>query len=193
MKSFNEWLENREVSNFVSRIDAEKRDFGNQSNNREFYITRDGESGPTSARNEVPNWAQTPQGPIPGSFKSGIFAGKYHNIVSYLIPRKMPWILVPTKPKKTLYIRQQDVQVVKDYKPWISTFKKTDFEELGREGQGEFFTEKPPTAHKQAQVKNTWRLLQNNFLLKPVSDILSTHKQLMAQNIGFDAEGEIFV
>jgi hypothetical protein len=185
---FNEWLENR-----VFRIDAEKRDFGDHSNLRQFYITNNGESGPTSAPNEVPNWAQTPQGPTPGRFRSGAFAGKYHNIVSYLIPRKMPWILVPTKPKKTLYIRQQDVQVVKDYKPWISAFKKTDFEELGREGQGEFFTEKPPVAHKQSQIKDTWRLLQNNFSLQPVSDILATHKQLMAQNIGFDAEGEIFV
>lgn len=200
MRTFIEFIEskNNQIFNlllekYVYRIDSKQRNFGDQSNHRQFYITHTGESGPTSTPNQVPDWAQTPQGTTPGSFKSGIFAGKYHNIVSYLIPRQLPWILVPTNPKKTLYIRQQDIPAIKDYKPWISTFKQSDFEELGREGQGEYFTEKPPTPHKQSQIQNAWRLLQSNFSVQPVNDILATQKQLIAQNIGFDAEGEIFV
>lgn len=178
---FAKWLENR-----VFRIDPEKRDFENHSNLRQYFMTNNGESGPTPSRDVVPDWGKSLQ----GSFKTGLYAGKYHDIVSYLIPRELPWILVSTNPKKTLYIRKQDVPAIQKYSPWISSFKQSDFEVLGREGQGEYFTEKPPQAQKQTQIKNTWRVLQSKFNVYPVDDILATHKELKNKNIGFDAEGD---
>lgn len=181
---FSKWLENR-----VFRIDPEKRDFDDHSNLRQYFITQNGESGPVPAPNTVPDWGKSLQ----GSFRTGLYAGKYHDIVSYLIPREMPWILVPTKPKKTLYIRKQDVPAIQKYSPWISSFKQDDFQTLGREGQGEYFTEKPPEALKQTQIKNTYRLLQNKFIVNPVDNILATHKELKDKNIGFDSEGALFV
>jgi len=180
---FNKWLENR-----VFRIDPEKRDFDDHSNLRQYFVTQNGESGPAPS-GVVPDWGKS----LKGSFKTGLYAGKYHDIVSYLIPRELPWILVPTSPKKTLYVRKQDVSLIQKYSPWISSFKQSDFETLGREGQGEYFTEKPPKAVKQVRIKNAWKVLQSKFLVYAVDDILATHKELVTKKIGFDSEGEIFI
>lgn len=177
---FGEWLENR-----VFRIDPERRDFEDHSGLRQYFMTNKGESGPTPSRDVVPDWGRS----LEGSFKTGLYAGKYHDVVAYLIPRDMPWILVPTNPKKTLYVRKQDVPSIQRYSPWISAFKQNDFQMLGREGQGEYFAERPPKAHRQVQVKNAWRLLQAKFDVRTVDDINATYKELKAKNVGFDAEG----
>lgn len=182
--TFVEWLKEN-----VFRIDPEKRDFEDHSNLRQYFMTQNGESGPVPAPDTVPDWGKSLQ----GSFKTGLYAGKYHDIVSYLIPRDMPWILVPTNPKKTLYVRKQDIPAIQNYSPWISSFDKSQFQVLGREGQGEYFSEKPPKPSRQAQVKNPWRILQSKFSVQPVDDIMATHKELVAKKIGFDSEGAIFV
>ena len=183
MKNFQEWLENR-----VFRIDPEKNDFDDHSKLKQYFFTKNG-SGQTDSPNTVPDWGKS----MEGSFKTGLFAGKYHDITSYLIPRNLPWILVPTFPKKTIYIRKQDVSSIQRYSPWISSFKQSDFQVLDREGQGEYFAEKPTKAHQQKQIKNNWRVLQSKFNVMPVDDIMAKHQELKNKNIGFDAEGSMFV
>lgn len=184
MKNFSDWLENR-----LFRVDPERRDFEKHSNLRQYFITNKGESGPVSSPNVIPDWGKS----LEGMFKTGLYAGRYHEVISYLIPRELPWIIVPTKPKKTLYIRKQDIKNIQEYSPWISSFNQNDFETLDRDGQGEYFTEKPPKALKQIQIKNPWRILQNNFIVIPVDDIMDTHKELKNKKIGFDSEGSFFV
>ena len=182
--NFKQWLKIREN---VFRIDPEKRDFSLQP--RHYFITPDGQSGSVPTKDTIPDWGKN----LKGVTKTGLYAGKYHDILSYLIPRELPWILVPTTPKKTLYVRDIDVKKIQEYHPWISSFDQNKFQALSRDGQGEFFSEMPPKPIKQIQIKNPYKILNKEFNLIPVKDIVAKNDELKSKNIGFDSEGEIFM
>ena len=182
--NFKTWLKIREN---IFRIDPEQRDFSQQL--RHYFITPDGQSGSVPTKDTIPDWGKN----LKGVIKTGLYAGKYHDILSYLVPRELPWILVPTTPKKTLYVRDIDVKKIQEYRPWISSFDQNKFQSLSRDGQAEFFSEMPPKPIKQIQIKNPYKIINKEFNLIPVKDIVAKNDELKSKNIGFDSEGEIFM
>lgn len=182
--NFKQWLKIREN---VYRIDPEQRDFSQQP--RHYFITPDGQSGPVPTKDTIPDWGKN----LKGVTKTGLYAGNYSDILSYLVPRELPWILEPTEPKKTLYVRTEDVKKIQEYRPWISSFDKNKFQPLSRDGQGEFFSEMPPKPIKQIQIPNPLKILQQKFNLVPVKDIKAKYDELISDKKGFDSEGEIFM
>ena len=176
-------------NNPVFRVDPQNiGDFSPQK--RTYFFTQQG-SGPVQDTSKPPDWAAGQQ----GEFKRGLFAGDYKDVLSYLIPRQIPWLIHHTKPKKTLYYNLQDQQEIQDYKPYISSFDPKDFTKLDRQGQGEYFSEHPPKPLKQAQIKNPLRILQQQFNLVPLKnlqELQDKYRELARQGQLVDAEGEEF-
>lgn len=185
---FKEWL--LESESRVFRIDPTKvSDFA--SNPKTYYFTKSG-SGAVDNTSKPPAWAQGEQ----GTYRKGLFAGKYHDMISYMIPRDVPWLVAHTQPKPTLYFSSENTADIQNYKPYISSFDASKFEPLSKDGQGEFFAEKPPQPVKQAQIKNPLRILQNKFVVVPVKnaqELKSKLQELKDKNIGVDAEGLDFI
>lgn len=81
IKKFSDWLEGR-----VFRVDPDRRNFEDHSGLRQYFMTQTGQSGPVSLPDTIPNWGKS----LKGSFRRGLYAGKYHDVVSYFIPRELP-------------------------------------------------------------------------------------------------------
>lgn len=182
--NFKKWFDQR-----VCRADAEKLDFRNPAGMQQYFIAKNGDSGATPNYNEKPLWAINKK----GKFKTGLFAGRFEDIISYLIPRDIPWLVVHDTPKDKLYLHKKDLPKIKKYKPWITCFDEKEFKRLGRDGQGEFFTEKPPKSQERVKINDPLTLLEKRFTIKLVDDLLQKSKELKKKKIGFDAEGTMFV
>ena len=186
MRTFAQWLaENKPVF----RVDSQRiDDFSPEK--RTYFLTQQG-SGPVQDTSRPPDWAAGQQ----GEFKKGLFAGDYKDVLSYLIPRHLPWLVHHTKPKKTLYYNLEDQQEMQDYRPFLSSFDPKGFTKLDRQGQGEYFSENPPKPLKQAQIRDPLRILGQRFNLVPLKDLRELqdkHRELVMSGQPVDAEGEEF-
>ena len=174
-----------ESAGFVFRIDPHQiSDFSKSP--KTYYFT-DAGSGQVDNTAQPPEWAKGAQ----GQFRTGLFAGPFDQIISYLIPRHIPWLVAHTQPKRTLYYNQEDTGEMQSYAPVISSFRTDQFEQIGKDGQAEYFSDKPPIPSKQSVIKNPLRILQNHFELAPVPNLQAleeTFDKLRAANIGVDAE-----
>lgn len=184
---FTDWLIRREwyieSSDRVFRVDSEKIPKFEPQN---YYFNKDG-SGSVDDTKKPPEWAKGTE----GKFRSGLFAGNYNQIISYMIPRHIPWLMQHTSPKPTLYYNNQNRQEMMDYKPWITSFEANKFELLSKDGQGEYFAEKPPQPVKQVQIKNPMRVLENKFILVPLENLealKNKYQEFKDKNISADAE-----
>lgn len=182
---FKKWLQNR-----VCRADAKKIDFSDPKGMRQYFLLGNGnQSGPTPSHNKKPKWAKNKK----GKFKTGLYAGKFEDIISYTIPRDIPWLVTHDDSKDKLYIHKKDLARIKKYRPWITCFDKQEFKPLSRKGQGEYFTEKPPVTQKQMEIKDPFSLLKSRFEIVLVDDLLKKFQELKKKKIKFDAEGDMFV
>ena len=181
---FKQWfLENDQR---VFRIDPQKID--DFSKNLKTYYFMGPESGSVEDTSKPPEWAKGQQ----GEFKTGLFTGGYKNILSYLIPRHIPWVIEHTTPKKTLYYNKEDQQEIEGYSPYISSFDPKGFTKLDTSGQGEYFSENPPKPIKQAQIKNPLRILASQFNLVPLrnaAELQNKFREILSQGRSADAEG----
>lgn len=182
--SFRKWFDRR-----VCRADAKKIDFSDPDGMQQYFVAKNGDSGATPYHNKKPSWAKNKK----GEFKTGLFAGRFEDIISYLIPRDIPWLVVHGSPKDTLYLHKKDLAGIRKYRPWITCFDEKEFKPLQKDGQGEFFTEKPPESQEQIQINDPLSLLEKRFKIKTVDDLLQISKELKKKKIGFDAEGTMFV
>ena len=184
--NFREWLSESESR--VFRIDPTKvDDFA--SNPKTYYFTQS-YSGAVDDTSRPPEWA----GGEHGNFSKGLFAGKYNDIISYMIPRDIPWLVAHTHPKPTLYFNGQNLQDIQNYRPYISSFNAEKFEK-NTKSQGEYFAENPPKPIKQVQVKDPLRMLKNKYVVIPLQDaqeLKDKFQELKEKGADFDAEGMEF-
>ena len=177
MKTFHEWLENR-----LFRIDPERRNFSIQSLGNYAFV-RDG-SGRIDDPNNLPSWAKG------GQIKRGLFAGEYSQVLSYMIPRNIPYIVAETGSRPTLYINKKDLQTIQAYRPWISSFNRNLFSNTGKEGREEYFSDQPSQPLKQTQMKkDPMSMLKKNYDIQLVDDVALVRKRLDIQGSKYEAEG----
>jgi hypothetical protein len=164
-------------------MDREKRDFSDKESLGTYAFVQNG-SGRIDDPNNLPAWAKG------GQMRRGLFAGKYDQILSYLIPRGIAYVIADGVSKKTLYINQKDLASIKAYRPWVSSFDKASFSDTGKEGRGEYFSDGPGTPVKQAQVKkDPISILQNKYDLRPVDDVRAVLDDLVRKGVNHEAEG----
>jgi hypothetical protein len=90
-----------------------------------------------------------------------------------------------------LYYNQEDTAEIQSYAPVISSFRADQFEHIGRDGQVEYFSDRPPVPVKQSVIRDPFRLLHNHFNLVPVRNLRAleeTYEKLRESGAGVDAE-----
>lgn len=174
---FGEWLEHR-----LFRIDRERKDFSPDSMGNYYFVPSG--SGRVDDLNNLPSWAKG------GHMRRGMFAGQYGDVLSYLIPREIPYVIADEVPRKALYIRKGDIDSIRSYRPWISSFDRSSFSSTGKAGRGEYFSEKPGTPLKQVQVKkDPLGVLGRVYDLKIVDDVRRVRDDLVRRGVDHEAEG----
>lgn len=177
MKTFHEWLEN------LFRVDRERLDFSNQDSLGNYAFVRNG-SGRVDDPNNLPAWAKG------GQMRRGLFAGRYKQVLSYMIPRNIPYVVAGSGARPTLYLNKKDLPAIKSYRPWLSSFEKGDFSDTGKDGREEYFSEKPGRPIRQAQMKkDPISILQKNYEIQLVDDVALIRKDLDARGVDNEAEG----
>lgn len=183
MLTFGQFLENK-----VFRLDPEQHNFANHDNlGHYFFLDPEQDttgSGRIDPNQELPDWAKGKKGAV----RQGLFASNYKDVVPYMVPRDVPHVITYTSPKKTIYFKKSDIPAINNYKPWISSFHKKDFETLSSQGQEEFFNTKPFAAAQQKQINSPMNKIKAIYNVQIVDDLYTLVNQLKANNINYTAE-----
>lgn len=173
MITFVEWLESN-----LYRVDGDKiADFSSKM--RTYRHAPDwSSSGTFGTDEEVPDgWGQA----------TGLFTAELRHVVAYAVPRSTKWVVTWENPKRpTIYFNENDRRAIASHQPTLSTFNKSDFQQLPSK---EFFTDKPSNPTKQETIRNPLNFIRRWYDVQFVPNVVEKAKQLKSQNLHFNSEG----
>ena len=147
--------------------------------------------------------------------KTGVFAGKYSDVLPFSVPRETKWIIPHDRDesgKQTIYFAKSDRRRIKQHRSQLTQYnERQGFEKLrsgsefhqvgpgealageasGRIGPEEYFSRSGADLRpiKKKIIQNPLRHLQRHYNVQFVDDLDAVKKHFTDNGIGHNAEG----
>ncbi len=126
--------------------------------------------------------------------KKGLFAGHYHNVLAYAVPRATRWVVTGRRTKDTkptIHFSESDREAIMSHKPTVSQYNVRQGFKKSQDGI-EYFVQgdKAPSPISQKTIKNPLEHIQKHYDVKFVPDLDSHKRGLEVRGIGHNFEGE---
>lgn len=138
----------------------------------------------------------TPYWQPPSNWKrsKGLFAGKYHDVLPYAVPRATRWIITGKRTKDTkptIYFSESDREAIMSHKPTVSQYNVRQGFKKSQDGI-EYFVQgdKAPSPISQKTIENPLEHIQKHYNVKFVPDLDSHKRGLEMRGIDHNFEGE---
>lgn len=124
--------------------------------------------------------------------ETGLFAGQYHHVLSYAVPRSTRWIVTGKRTKDTkptIHFAEEDRDDIKAHRPTISQYNvRQGFKQTQ---SGEFFApgEVAPSPISQETIENPLEHIKKHYNVKFVDDLDHQKRLLDLKGIGHNYEG----
>lgn len=150
---------------------------------QEYATSPDGsQSGNVSGWTPPADWKRS----------TGLFAGQYHHVLTYAVPRNTRWITQGARTKNskpTVYFDQADREAIENHRPVLSQYNvRQGFQQsMG----GEYFApgERAPSPVSQRVLENPLDEIRKHYAVKFVSDLARTKETIDSWGINYSAEG----
>lgn len=125
--------------------------------------------------------------------KTGLYAGQYHHVLTYAVPRETRWIVTGKKTKDknpTIYFHTDDRESIEAHRPTISQYNVR--QGFKRTAGGEFFAqgEKAPPPISQTVIDNPLEHIKKHFDVKFVPNLKDLKSRLDSEGTHHTAEGD---
>ncbi len=124
--------------------------------------------------------------------EKGLFAGKYHDVLPYAVPRSTRWIKTGKRTKDTkptIHFSEEDREAIEAHRPTISKYNiRQGFKQTQ---PGEFFApgEVAPSLISQETIENPLEHIKKHYNIKFVDDLDHQKRLLDLKGIGHNFEG----
>jgi hypothetical protein len=124
--------------------------------------------------------------------RTGMFAGQYHHVLPYAVPRETRWIVTGKRGKNekpTIHFDEGDKERIESNRPTLSQYRRKDG--FIKTAGGEFFAqgENAPKPISQRVIENPLDHIRQHYNIKFVKNLGDTKKQLESDGIDHSAEG----
>jgi hypothetical protein len=124
--------------------------------------------------------------------KTGLYAGQYHHVLTYAVPRETRWIVTGKKTKDknpTVYFDTNSRKAIEAHRPTISQYNVR--QGFKRTAGGEFFAqgEKAPAPISQTVIDNPLEHIKKHFDVKFIPDLQDFKSKLDSEGTHHTAEG----
>jgi len=155
---------------------------------QDYATSPDGtESGRVS-----PDW----QPPSDWKRSKGLFAGQYHHVLSYAVPRDTRWIVTGKKgknEKQTIHFDEADRERISSHSPTLSQYNRR--QGFKRTLGGEYFAsgEDAPKPIKQTKITDPLSHIEKHYNINFVKNLTKHKRDLESQGVHHTAEGDFEV
>jgi hypothetical protein len=182
MKSFKQYLsEAGKLYRFDDKILKPKA--------QTYAFSRD-DTGSVNVENNV-GWVP----PEDWEIKKGLFAGQYHHVLSYAVPRSTRWIVTGKRTKNekpTIHFTEDDREAINAHRPTISQYNVRQGFKRSNPNVGEYFaqTDNAPSPISQKTIEDPIEHIKKHFNVIFVPDLDRHKRDLDARGINYNAEGD---
>ena len=125
--------------------------------------------------------------------KKGLFAGQYHHVLSYAVPRSTRWLVTGKRTKEekpTIHFSEDDREAINAHRPTISQYNVRQGFKRSQSG-GEYFAQADtaPSPISQKTIENPLEHIKQHFNVKFVPDLDRHKRDLEVRGIGHNFEG----
>ena len=134
--------------------------------------------------------------PSDWSQETGLFAGQYHHVLPYAVPRDTRWIVTGSRTedtKPTIFFSESDKERIKAHTSTLSVYnRRQGFQKTLR---GERFApgDVAPKPLSQTQITDPLSHIEKHYDIQFVSDLDAHKKELESKGIHHAAEGNFEV
>jgi hypothetical protein len=127
--------------------------------------------------------------------KKGLFAGQYHHVLSYAVPRSTRWLVTGKRTKEekpTIHLSEDDREAINAHRPTISQYNVRQGFKKSQANGGEYFAQADtaPSPISQKTIEDPLEHIKQHFNVNFVPDLDLHRKNLLAQNIHHNSEGD---